>query len=72
MAGTKAEARTKGCLNRQSGWAMPHQRIMSAKKIWRKPDGRNRLPEIIQKVEFRNGSSTKSQPPDNTVSNFRA
>jgi len=29
--------------------------MMSAQKKWRKLDGRNRLPEIIQGVEFRDG-----------------
>jgi hypothetical protein len=29
--------------------------MMSAQKKWRKLDGQNRLPEIIQGVEFRDG-----------------
>jgi len=28
---------------------------MSARKKWRKLEGRNRLPEIIQGIEFRDG-----------------
>ncbi|MBP9950976.1 MAG: hypothetical protein KBF27_04350, partial [Cypionkella sp.] len=35
--------------------AMTHQLMLSAKKKWRKLDGQNRLPEIIQGVEFRDG-----------------
>ena len=34
---------------------MTHQLMLSAKKKWRKPDGQNRLPEIIQGVECRDG-----------------
>jgi transposase-like protein len=47
--------RTKGCLNRKTGLAMAFKLMMSAQKKWRKLDGRNRLPEIIQGVEFRDG-----------------
>jgi hypothetical protein len=43
------------CLSRQTALAMTHQLMMSAKKKWRKLDGQNRLPEIIQGVEFRDG-----------------
>ena len=35
---------------------MTQQLMLSAKKKWRKLDGQNRLPEIIQGVEFRNGN----------------
>jgi putative transposase len=34
---------------------MTHQLMISAKKKWRMLDGQNRLPEIIQGVEFRDG-----------------
>ena len=34
---------------------LPPQLMLSAKKKWRKRDGQNRLPEIIQGVEFRDG-----------------
>ena len=34
---------------------MTHQLKLSARKKWRKLDGQNRLPEIIQGVEFRDG-----------------
>lgn len=47
--------KTKGCLSRQSALAMTHKLMLSAKKKWRKLDGQNRLPEIIQGVEFRDG-----------------
>ncbi len=47
--------RTKGCLRCKTGLAMAFKLMMSAQKKWRKLDGRNRLPEIIQGVEFRDG-----------------
>ena len=47
--------RTKGCLSRQTALAMTHQLMQSAKKKWRKRDGQNRLPEIIEGVESRDG-----------------
>lgn len=47
--------RTKGCLSRKTGLAMAFKLMMSAQKKWRKLDGRNRLPEIIMGVEFRDG-----------------
>ncbi|WP_299822783.1 IS256 family transposase [uncultured Jannaschia sp.] len=47
--------RTKGCLRRKTGLAMAFKLMMSAQKKWRKLDGRNRLPEVISGVEFRDG-----------------
>ncbi|MGD9295396.1 MAG: transposase [Roseobacter sp.] len=47
--------RTKGCLSRKTGLAMVFKLMMSAQKKWRKLNGRNRLPEIIQEVQFRDG-----------------
>jgi putative transposase len=45
--------RTKGCLGRKTGRAMAFRLTMSAQAKWRKPDGRNRLPEVTSAVEFR-------------------
>lgn len=47
--------KTKGCLSRKTALAMTHQLMLSAKKKWRKLDGQNRLPEIIQGIEFCDG-----------------
>ena len=47
--------KTKGCLSRKTALAMTHQLMLSAKKKWRKLDGQNRLSEIIQGIEFRDG-----------------
>lgn len=47
--------RTRGCLGRKTGLAMAFKLMMTAQKKWRKLDGQNRLPEIIEGVEFRDG-----------------
>jgi transposase-like protein len=47
--------KTKGCLNRKTALAMVFRLMMSAKKKWRKISGPNRLPEVIQGVEFKDG-----------------
>lgn len=47
--------RTKGCLSRKTGLAMAFKLMMSAQAKWRKLDGRNRMPELIEGVAFRNG-----------------
>ena len=47
--------KTKGCLSRKTGLAMAFRLMMSAQAKWRKLDGANRLPEIIQGIEFRDG-----------------
>ena len=53
--------KTKGCLSRQSALAMTHQLMLSAKKKWRKLDGQNRMPEIIEGIEFRDGIKHESK-----------
>lgn len=47
--------KTKGCLSRRTGLAMTFRLLISAQAKWRKLDGINRLPEIIQGNEFRYG-----------------
>ena len=47
--------RTKGCLSRKTGLAMAFKPMMSEQTRRRKLDGRNRLPEVISGVEFRDG-----------------
>ena len=49
------QPKAKGCLSRQTALAMTHQLMLSATKKWRKLDGQNRLPEIIEGAEFRDG-----------------
>jgi len=47
--------KTKGCLSRKTGLAMAFKLMMSAQGKWRKLDGANRMPEIIQGIEFKDG-----------------
>ena len=47
--------KTKGCLKRKTALAMVFRLMMSAKKKWRKINGPDRLPEVIQGVEFKDG-----------------
>ena len=45
--------KTKGCLCRKAALSTAFMLMMSAKKKWRKLSGTNRLPEVIQGVEFK-------------------
>ena len=47
--------KTRGCLNRKTALAMVFRLMMSAQKKWRKISGPNRLPEVIQGVDFKDG-----------------
>ena len=47
--------KTKGCLSRKTGLAMTYKLMMSAQSKWRKLDGANRMPEIIQGIAFKDG-----------------
>lgn len=47
--------KTKGCLSRKTGLAMAFKLMMSAQGKWRKLDGANRMTEIIQGIEFKDG-----------------
>ena len=42
-------------LSRKTGLAMAFKLMMSAQTKWRKLDGANRMPEIIEGVEFKDG-----------------
>ena len=47
--------KTKWCLSRNTGLAMAFKLMMSAQRKWRKLDGANRMPEIIQGIAFVGG-----------------
>ena len=51
--------KTKGCLSRKTALAMTFRLMMSAKKKWRKLDGAQRLPEMIEGIEFKDGIKQK-------------
>jgi transposase-like protein len=46
---------TKGCLSRKTAICMVFNLMISTKKKWRKRSGLNRLPVVIQGVEFKGG-----------------
>ena len=47
---------------RSTGQLLPWLLLMlKAGKKWRKPDGQNRLPEIIQRIELRAGIKPESK-----------
>lgn len=47
--------KTRGCMSRKTALTMVFKLMMSAKKRWNRLSGRNRLPEVIRGVEFRDG-----------------
>jgi putative transposase len=47
--------KTKGCLSRKTALAMTFKLMMSARQKWRKLDGANQMPEIIEGVAYRDG-----------------
>ena len=53
--------KTKGCLSRKTGLAMAFKLMMSAQGKWRKLDGANRIPEIIQGIAFKDGIKQLNQ-----------
>ena len=53
--------KTKGCLSRKTGLAMAFKLMMSAQGKWRKLDGANRMPEIIQGIAFKDGIKQLNQ-----------
>jgi putative transposase len=47
--------KSKGCLSRKTGLAMAFKLMMSAQVKWRKLDGANRMPEIVNGIAFKDG-----------------
>ena len=47
--------KTGGCPGRRTALVMVHGLIVSARRKWRRISGPNRLPEIIEGIEFRDG-----------------
>jgi putative transposase len=47
--------KTKGCLSRKTGLTIAFKLMISAQGKWRKFDGANRMPEIIEGIEFKDG-----------------
>ena len=47
--------RSKGCLSNKTALAMVFKLVEGAQKSWRRLDGHNQLPKIIQGVKFTDG-----------------
>ena len=65
--------RSKGCLSNKTALAMVFKLVDAAQKSWRRLDGHNQLPKLIQGVRFADGlevsaarasSSPKPPPPE--------
>jgi putative transposase len=47
--------RSKGCLSNKTALAMVFKLVEGAQKSWRRIDGHNQLPKLIQGVKFADG-----------------
>jgi len=54
--------RSKGCLSNKTALAMVFKLVDGAQKAWRKLDGHNQLPKIIQGVKFTDGLEVVVNP----------
>ena len=50
-----APSRSKGCLSNKTALAMVFKLVEGAQKSWRRIDGHNQLPKLIQGVKFADG-----------------
>jgi putative transposase len=55
--------RAKGCLSNKTALAMIFKLAQAAEKSWRRLDGHNQLPKVIQGVEFVDGIEAVRQQP---------
>jgi transposase-like protein len=55
--------RSKGCLSNQTALAMVFKLIESAQKSWRRLNGPNQLPKLIQGVKFADGIEVVAPQP---------
>ena len=54
--------RSKGCLSNKTALAMVFKLVEAAQKSWRRLDGHNQLPKIIQGVKFTDGLEAAAEP----------
>ena len=47
--------KTRGCLSRKTAFAMVYRLVLSAEKKWRRLNGTESLPKVIEGVQFENG-----------------
>ncbi len=55
--------RSKGCLSNKTARAMVFKLVQAAEKTWRRLDGHNQLPKLIQGVKFIDGIEAVRQQP---------
>jgi len=54
--------RSKGCLSNKTALAMVFKLVDAAQKSWRRLDGHNQLPKVIQGVRFTDGIEVAANP----------
>jgi putative transposase len=54
--------RSKGCLSNKTALAMVFKLVEGAQKSWRRLDGHNQLPKIVQGVKFTDGLEIAAKP----------
>ena len=54
--------RTKGALSQATARLMVFKLVMAAAKTWRRLNGENQLPKVVQGVTFRNGVEVTDTP----------
>ena len=54
--------RSKGCLSNKTALAMVFKLVDAAQKSWRRLDGHNQLPKLIQGVRFTDGIEVATKP----------
>ena len=54
--------RTKGALSQDTARLMVFKLVMAAAKTWRRLQGENQLPKVVQGVTFRNGVEVTNTP----------
>src|ERR1700686_3503871 len=59
--------RSKGCLSNKTALAMVFKLVDGAQKKWRKLDGHNQLPKIIQGVKFADGCEVIAKPDGHQI-----
>jgi hypothetical protein len=53
--------RSKGCLSNKTALAMVFKLVDGAQKSWRRLDGHNQLPKVIEGVKFTDGIAAVRQ-----------
>jgi transposase-like protein len=54
--------RAKGCLSNKTALAMVFKLVDAAQKSWRRLDGHNQLPKLVQAVRFTDGIEVAANP----------